>query len=217
MSEDEPKKNPRIMAASHLGAMTEKHYNEMELCDELQPNEAFAINAEGFDLGLLRGLAEDKSTGKKAFVVFEHEEQGCFEVRRLKDGRSPKRYYAELAGQPTRSNVGTDDKTAAQIQIEKVKSVIAEVIGGPLHDARKYEQQYSEEMQKEKMIPYGILHRRLASVSVFRKDRRGPTPALRSAVDTLCNDGYLRVVPKGFAEATFGFGGELYKLEKDEK
>lgn len=208
--QEKPPRNPRIIQASGIGAKTAKHYSEMELCDELAPEEAFAITAEGFDLQLLRALAEDRSTGKKAFVVFEHDDLECFEVRRLKDGQSPKRYYAELA--TTRPNVGKSGEASA---IDRVRSVVREVISGSLADAVKYCEQYTIEMQKEKVIPYSILHRRLSSVAIFRKDKRGPTPALRSAIDSLCDEGYLRAVPKGFAEATFGFGGELYKLEKE--
>lgn len=214
-AEETKPKNPRIIQASGVGSKTSRHYDEMELCDELSPGEAFAIQADDFDLQLLRALADDRSTGKKAFVVFEHEDFNCFEVRRLKDGQSPKRYYAEI--EASSNNVGNTITGPETTSIERVKSVLREISIGTIESVRKYCEAYSPEMQAEGIVPYVALHRRLASVAMFRKDPRGPTVALRSAIDSLCEEGYLRTVPKGFGETAFGFAGELFKLEKGEK
>lgn len=223
MSETEelPNKNPRITAASMIGSDVAAHYAEMSICDELSPNEAFAIQAQGFSLKLLRELADDRSTGKKAFVVFEHTDAGCFEVRRLPDGQNPKRYYGAVDLWPKQAvpeahdkhdlHVGSEEQA---LQLSRLIETIEELFERPVEESMKYFPGYCEDMRLNRIIPYTYIHRKLSSVAVFRKSKDGPTANLKKGLAELVKMRYVKEVPKGFSK-TYGTEAAMYQWIKD--
>lgn len=60
------------------------------------------------------------------------------------------------------------------------------------------------------LVPYVYLQRRTASLSAFRKDKRGSTGALLGALQTLVATGEIVEVPQS-QYASFGYSGKCYK------
>jgi len=205
---DEPveARNPRIVPASNLGEDVERHYVEMGLALELQPNEAFAIPKSGFSLKLLREIAEDMSTAQKPLVVFEHGDPPVFEVRRLQPGRSAKRFYAY---------VGKPEELATDEALEP-KALVMQVIAGffekPPEDFATYEPKFTKEWQDERAFSYSMLSRRVVPLALFRKSQGGGTALLKKLLTELVSEGKLYEVPEAFAEQHFGTTGKVYRL-----
>lgn len=213
---DEPveARNPRIVPASNLGEDVERHYVEMGLALELQPNEAFAIPKSGFSLKLLRRIAEDMSTAQKPFVVFEHGDPPVFEVRRLQPGRSPKRFYEYVGKSEEAQPIEDESKSEEKATLLET---ISEILNGSIEEARKYEPKFTQDWKSGSVISYSMLHKKNAGKAIFRKSGMGSTAAIKAALTQLVAEGKLYEIPEAFASQAYGASGKLYRLFNEER
>lgn len=89
-------------------------------------------------------------------------------------------------------------------QLTSIVAAIKHYLSEPWSDLVKYAVgEGFDRLHGDRLIPYSYLQRKLASVGVFKKDRRGATLALKNALKTLAERGDLREV--GRAELTKGY------------
>lgn len=77
-------------------------------------------------------------------------------------------------------------------QLAKVAGAIREYVVQPWADVSKYAGEPFSHLHGAKVIPYCFLQRKLASVAVFKKDKRGPTEAIKRALKTLVERGDIQ-------------------------
>lgn len=94
-------------------------------------------------------------------------------------------------------------------QIEHVVRIIKEWAADP-----NYWQKYrdSKEMKDAKVILHEILSRRLLTLPAFSKDRLGATGALKRAIQTLIDWGYIAEVGQSTLQDKFGHKRKAYAL-----
>ena len=71
--------------------------------------------------------------------------------------------------------------------------------------------------QKDKVIPYAFLVRRVANQSAFKKDKRGATNALKMTLDTLIDSGELVEIPKQQMQERYKTGSRAFAITTDFK
>jgi hypothetical protein len=90
--------------------------------------------------------------------------------------------------------IGVDNEETKQLS--KVMDCVKDFILHPWGDCVKYAGETFSNLHAAKIIPYTYIHRRLASVAVFRTDRMGATNAIKRALKTLCERGDIQEVGK---------------------
>jgi hypothetical protein len=73
-------------------------------------------------------------------------------------------------------------------QIAKVMECIKDYVTKPWSDVQKYSTS-GPQLHGDNVVPFSYLSRRLAAVSVFKKDRIGSSKSIERAVRTLCDRG----------------------------
>lgn len=89
-------------------------------------------------------------------------------------------------------------------QLAKVSQAIKEYVVSPWSDVAKYAGEGVSNLHSQRIVPYAFIQRKLASVSVFKKDRMGSTNALKRALKTLCERGDLQEVSRGTLSKEYG-------------
>ena len=90
--------------------------------------------------------------------------------------------------------VGVDNDETKQLHT--AAKVIKDFVTLPWSDVMKYTGEGMAHLHGARIIPYSYLQRRLASVSVFKKDRQGASQSLKRALKTLTERGDLQEVSR---------------------
>jgi hypothetical protein len=90
-------------------------------------------------------------------------------------------------------DVGSDNDE--QKQLNEVVRVVRDYVVKPWSEVQKYSTSPIG-LHSERIIPFSYVSRRLAALSVFRKDRRGSGKAMELAIKTLCDRGDLQEVSR---------------------
>jgi hypothetical protein len=70
----------------------------------------------------------------------------------------------------------------------------------------------SQVLRQRSWIPYSYLHKRLAALAVFKKDRRGGAPAVKSVLEVLVMSGELEQVPEKQVREITGGKQKVYRV-----
>lgn len=70
----------------------------------------------------------------------------------------------------------------------------------------------SKKIVNEPVIPYTYLRRRLKRKTAFQNDRKGTVPAIKSAIQDLCEAQILVKIPPSKVQEQFGLSTELYTI-----
>jgi hypothetical protein len=81
-------------------------------------------------------------------------------------------------------------------QLAKVCKVVKEFIVSPWPEVATYAGDGMGQLHSNKIIPFSFIQRKLASISVFRKDRVGSSNAIKRALTTLTERGDLQEVSR---------------------
>lgn len=107
-----------------------------------------------------------------------------------------------MLGRFEAGEIGIDNDETKQLST--IVSAVKHYLTAPWSDVVKYAVgEGLDRLHGDRLIPYSYLQRRLASVAVFRKDRRGSTVALKAALKTLTERGDVREM--GRAELSKGY------------
>lgn len=98
-----------------------------------------------------------------------------------------------LLGRFDAGDVGSDNDE--QKQLNKVVGVVHDYMIKPWSEVSKYSTSPLS-LHSERIVPFSYISRRLAAVSVFRKDRRGSGKAIELAIKTLCDRGDMQEVSR---------------------
>ncbi len=81
-------------------------------------------------------------------------------------------------------------------QLSKLMETIKDFLTLPWSEVVKYSGEGFSNLHNERIIPYCYIQRRLAAVSIFRKDRQGSSAALKRSLKTLCERGDVQEISK---------------------
>lgn len=90
--------------------------------------------------------------------------------------------------------VGVDNDETKQLHT--TAKVIKDYVTSPWADVCKYAGESMGHLHSARIVPFSYLSRRLAAISVFKKDRQGATTALKRAMKTLTERGDLQEVSR---------------------
>jgi len=89
-------------------------------------------------------------------------------------------------------------------QAKEIVRVIKEYCSSDYDKVKKYVTDKSENLHKDKVIPYVYLNKRLSAASVFRLDRAGATIALKRAIQNLVDSDRLKELGKVWCNEKYG-------------
>lgn len=105
--------------------------------------------------------------------------------------------------------IGIDNDETKQL-IHAVKTV-KDFIIKPWSEVEKYAQGMAN-LHSERIIPFSYIQRRLAAISVFRKDKIGATNAIKRAIKTLIERGDLQEVGRATMSKQFNLTVVAYMI-----
>ena len=111
-----------------------------------------------------------------------------------------------VAARFTAGNIGQGDSK----QLHDLRAAIEQYYKAPPKSAAKW-----GKLHKARIIPYGYLVSRTASIASFRHDRLGSTAALKRGLQSLVENGALAEIPKVTLVASYGFQGVGYGIAAD--
>lgn len=97
-------------------------------------------------------------------------------------------------------------------QLTKVVSTIKDYVVSPWPEVAKYAGEGAGNLHSNRIIPYSYVQRRLAAVSVFKKDRIGSSGAIKRALKTLCERGDLQEVSRATMSKDYGTSAVAYMI-----
>lgn len=100
------------------------------------------------------------------------------------------------------------------LQLVAVVKAIKHYVVSPWQDVSKYCGDGASNLHSARIVPYAYLHRKLASVAVFRKDRQGATQAVKRALRTLAERGDLREISRAVMSKDYGSSSIAYGIER---
>lgn len=108
--------------------------------------------------------------------------------------------------------IGVDNEETKQMGavIRAVKLFVV----SPWADVAKYCGEGASNLHSARIVPYSYLHRRLASVATFRKDRQGATTAIKRALKTLTERGDLAEMSRAVLSKEYGTSSVAYMIER---
>lgn len=187
---------------SNVGSEYTTHLAAMEPASRVPVDKAFGLPA-GFDVGLLREIAEDVK-GRK-IVVIEHGEHG-FEIRRLPDNANTKLFYRVMNTKP-------GEKIEEENGAEAVLKVLSNFLVEGAEKASAYDQKAAEG-HAIGLVTYSYLHRRLARLAPFRNSDIGTTKALKAAIQEAEQAGYLAKLTDEAAKDLLETTAAVYRINK---
>ena len=190
---------------SNVGSEYMRHESAMLPAARVPVHKSFAL-APGLNVGLLRQLAE--SYKPKKIAVIDHAESG-FEVRRLADSANLALFYGSLDSEKLKEITASPDEK----QLGVVVKVIKEFFESPDEAISKYDQRGAE-LRKAGCIGYTYMQRRLAAVSVFRKDSQGSAGALKKILSAMESGSLIRRLDKDEAQELFNTSSGVYRINK---
>lgn len=97
-------------------------------------------------------------------------------------------------------------------QLAKVIATVKDFVVSPWPEVAKYAGDGLSNLHSNRIVPYSYVQRRLASVSVFRKDRIGASGAIKRALKTLCERGDLQEVSRATLSKDYGTSAVAYMI-----
>ncbi len=91
-----------------------------------------------------------------------------------------------------RGEIGIDNDETKQLI--KIVQAIKDFVVSPWPMVEKYAGEGASILHSNRIVPYSYIQRKLAAVSVFKKDRQGSTMALKRGIKTLCERGDLQEI-----------------------
>jgi hypothetical protein len=106
--------------------------------------------------------------------------------------------------------IGTDNDETKQLAA--VMKTVKDFITSPWQDVVKYAGEGSSHLHSARIVPYSYINKRLSAVAVFRKDRIGPTGAIKRALMTLSERGDLQEVSKATMAKDYGTSARCFMI-----
>lgn len=97
-------------------------------------------------------------------------------------------------------------------QLAKVIATVKDFVVSPWPEVAKYAGEGASNLHSNRIVPYSYVQRRLAAVSVFRKDRIGASGAIKRALKTLCERGDLQEVSRATLSKDYGTSAVAYMI-----
>lgn len=114
-----------------------------------------------------------------------------------------------LLGKFDAGEIGVDNEETKQLTTA-IKT-IREYVTLPFSEVEKYVPGMGH-LHGERIIPYSYIQRRLVSMAIFRKDRRGASEALKRTLRTLVERGDLQEVSKATLSKTYNTTALCYMI-----
>lgn len=99
-------------------------------------------------------------------------------------------------------------------QLSAVLKAVKHYVTAPWQDVSKYCGEGASNLHSANIVPYAYLHRKLASVAVFRKDRQGATQAVKRALRTLVERGDMGEVSRSVMSKEYGSSSIAYAITR---
>lgn len=106
--------------------------------------------------------------------------------------------------------IGVDNEETQQLT--KAIEAIAEFVVRPWAEIATTAGPNTGNLHANKIVPYSFLHRRLARIATFRKDRIGATNAIKRALKTLCERGDLQEMSRAVMVKDYGSSAVGYMI-----
>ncbi|QEG09353.1 DNA primase [Xanthomonas phage Samson] len=106
--------------------------------------------------------------------------------------------------------IGVDNDETKQLA--KVIATVKDFVVSPWPEVAKYAGEGASNLHSNRIVPYSYVQRRLAAVSVFRKDRIGASGAIKRALKTLCERGDLQEVSRATLSKDYGTSAVAYMI-----
>ena len=97
-------------------------------------------------------------------------------------------------------------------QMAEVSKAIKQFVVSPWPEVVKYAGEGMSNLHSNRLIPYSFVHRKLAAVAVFRKDRIGSSGAIKRAIKTLCERGDIQEVSRATLSKDYGTSAVCYMI-----
>lgn len=115
-----------------------------------------------------------------------------------------------LLGRFDAGEIGIDNDETKQLA--KVIGTVKDFVVSPWPEVAKYAGEGAGNLHSNRIVPYSYVQRRLAAVSVFRKDRIGASGAIKRALKTLCERGDLQEVSRATLSKDYGTTAVAYMV-----
>jgi hypothetical protein len=97
-------------------------------------------------------------------------------------------------------------------QLAKMMTTIKEYVTSAWPDVMKYSGEGMGHLHSARIIPYSYCQRRLASVSIFKKDRIGSSGAIKRALKTLCERGDAQEMSRAIMSKDYNTSAVSYMI-----
>ncbi|AKU43220.1 replicative primase/helicase [Rhodobacter phage RcSpartan] len=108
--------------------------------------------------------------------------------------------------------IGIDNEE--QKQLAALMKAVKSYVVSPWPEVAKYSGDGASNLHSARIVPYSFLHRKLAAVAVFRKDRQGATQAIKRALKTLTERGDLAEMSRAVMSKEYGSASVAYAIER---
>jgi hypothetical protein len=108
--------------------------------------------------------------------------------------------------------IGVDNEE--QKQLAALMKAVRAFVVTPWGEVAKYAGDGASALHSDRIVPYSYLHRKLAAVAVFRKDRQGATAAIKRALKTLTERGDLAEMSRAVMSKDYGSGSVAYAISR---
>lgn len=105
--------------------------------------------------------------------------------------------------------IGVDNDETKQLN--EVIRVVRDYMIKPWSDVQKYSSATAA-LHQERILPFSYVSRRLAAVSIFRKDKRGSSKAIETAIKTLCDRGDIQEVSRAKMVKDYGTTAKCFMV-----
>ena len=99
-------------------------------------------------------------------------------------------------------------------QLAAVMKAVHHFVVSPWREVATYAGDSAAGLHSDRIVPYSYLHRKLANVAVFRKDRRGATQALKNALRTMTERGDLGEISRAKMSQDYGSSSVAYGITR---
>lgn len=106
------------------------------------------------------------------------------------------------------------DNNEEGLQLATLMKAVRHYVVSPWADVSKYCGEGASNLHSANVVPYSYLHRKLASVAVFRKDRQGATQAIKRGLKTLVERGDMNEVSRAVMSNDYGSSSIAYGITR---
>lgn len=191
---------------SDVGIDYMMHDEAMQPAARLPINKAFALPA-GYNVGILRKLAE--AYKGKRIVVIDHEQAGI-EIRRLSDNADVALFYAMIEADNIAEMIPDEDS-----HLSELRRIVDEFFKTSDGLLLRYDKAAALH-RADGYIGYSYIQRRLASIAVFRKYKKGAKIAIKQAIEKLEGEGLLIKIEENEAFKKFNSKQSTYKVNRND-